>query len=237
MAMRERVIAEIERIVTETGKVPGVRTFESATGIMRREWIGKVWARWGDAIKEAGFEPNALTERLDSTTVLKSFADCCMALKRLPASNDLRLFARQNPGFPSDTTIEKHFPRRTLLAEALRGWALLPENHAYSAIAELLPVPVSTPVELPGHQNFGHVYLIRSGEFYKIGRSSNFEKRVKSIGVSLPEKLVPEHLISTDDPPGIEAYWHRRFADRRMNGEWFKLSKADVLAFKKRKFQ
>lgn len=85
-------------------------------------------------------------------------------------------------------------------------------------------------------QVIGYVYLLKSGKYYKIGRSNAPGRREREIALHMPEESKMIHKISTDDPAGIEAYWHNRFAKKRLNGEWFALSNEEMLAFRRRRY-
>jgi hypothetical protein len=76
----------------------------------------------------------------------------------------------------------------------------------------------------------------KSGRFYKIGRSNAAGRRERELAIQLPDKAKNVHVIKTDDPVGIERYWHDRFGSRRKNGEWFELTADDLRAFRRRKF-
>jgi Meiotically up-regulated gene 113 len=82
----------------------------------------------------------------------------------------------------------------------------------------------------------GHVYLMRSGKYYKIGKSNHVGRREYQIGLQLPEPVNTIHSIATGDPDGIEIYWHNRFKNKRAQGEWFSLGQDDIRAFKARRF-
>lgn len=237
--MRDHIIREIQRLVKETGKPPGSKLFSTETGIGEHQWRGKFWARWGDALTEAGFAPNAWTERVPKDVALQSFVQACRHFGHFPTWDEFRLYRTSvDQSAPSERAVRDGFDGQGGLILALRQRA--GEDDSFADIAAMLPADVGhRPAEAPRARDVsdGFVYLIRSGEFFKIGRSDDLERRVKQIKVALPDKADLVHSIRTDDPPGIEAYWHRRFADKRANGEWFRLTSLDVTAFKKRKFQ
>ncbi|MBS9717700.1 GIY-YIG nuclease family protein [Pseudohalocynthiibacter aestuariivivens] len=237
--MKEHIQNEIKRLAEANGgRVPGKEFFQQETGIAEKDWCGKIWLRWNDAVSEAGLHPNKMNQRLSSDLVLDKYAEVCRHYRKPPSNAELRYYAREIPDFISHNTFSKHFGSKNGVIAALRDRAI--ERGEDDLIAILPETKVArNPSGNASSPKFleGWVYLLKSGIHFKVGRSDELEKRVKQISIALPEKVELVHAIRTDDPPGIEAYWHRRFADQRANGEWFKLSSADVKAFKRRKFQ
>ncbi len=172
--------------------------------------------------------------RLDLDLILRKLADATRHYGKFPTQAEQEMYRQIDRELPSKKTLHRHFKSIERMSIELRAWST--ERPEYADVLALLPEAASMPSGSAARDD-GFVYLIRSGAFYKIGRSEELERRVKEIRIALPDAATLAHAIRTDDPAGIEAYWHRRFADRRANGEWFKLAPADVAAFKRRKYQ
>jgi len=96
--------------------------------------------------------------------------------------------------------------------------------------AEVPPVP-RTSSGTPVTGGDGVVYLLKAGPFFKIGKAQAFDKRYRNIKLALPYPTEVVHHISCADITHVERYWHKRFASRRQNGEWFVLTDEEVAEF------
>jgi len=238
---REFILDEVRRVALTMGKSPGKAQFFKHTGIKESDWSGRYWARWSDVLREAGYSPNSLQSAHADDHLLEGLVALIRESGgRFPTRPEMRLKRRADPSFPDAKTFER-FGGRADLEERLRKYC--ESREGYDDILAACAAPSST--KLPGtsdekvgsdESDFGFVYLIRSGRHYKIGRSNAVGRRERELAIQLPEKSSTVHIIRTDDPPGIERYWHQRFDSRRRNGEWFELSSADVAAFRRRKF-
>ena len=204
------------------------------SGIPQHHWYGKIWPRWSDALADAGLGGNELQGRFDSAEVLRKVVEATTQLGRVPTTPEMKILRLADNEFPNPKTVAAHFGNRTELIEVVRSHCS--QNPNLSHLLEQLPEPPKTQRPI-GKLATGWVYLLKSGPHYKVGRSETLEKRIRQISIALPESVTLVHAIETDDPVGIEAYWHRRFAPQRLNGEWFKLGTSELSAFRRRKFQ
>jgi hypothetical protein len=74
----------------------------------------------------------------------------------------------------------------------------------------------------------GHVYVIKVLNYYKIGRTINITKRLKSYFTHCP--LSPEiiYCVEVENCIKTEKELHKKFDAKRSNGEWFTLDSNDL---------
>lgn len=78
--------------------------------------------------------------------------------------------------------------------------------------------------------NEGFVYLIRMGEFFKIGIAKDVHKRISAMRVNTPHSVELLKHWRCRNPRDFEKHMHLRFREFKVQGEWFRLPK-DVVAF------
>ncbi|MBM4066925.1 MAG: GIY-YIG nuclease family protein [Planctomycetes bacterium] len=235
---KQHIINEIKHTAEKNNGVPlGVERFYTETGIQKTDWFGKYWARWGDALVEAGYAPNKLQGSYEDEWVIEKFITLIQELGRYPVMGELRLKAKQDKNFPSHSVFSRVGKKAELARKIIE---YCKRKGGLNNIVEICqPITRTSQPEYTiseEQQVIGYVYLMKSGRYYKIGRTNALGRREYDLGIQLPDKITTVHTIKTDDPIGIEAYWHKRFEERRKNGEWFELTTEDVKAFKRRKF-
>lgn len=117
MIDKDHILSEIRRTAQENDGAPlGRGRFAQETGIREQDWIGKHWARWGDAVREAGFQPNQLNARIDDEMVLDQLMLFTRRLGRFPTEPELRMRAREGDGFPSGNVFARFGLKRERIA-------------------------------------------------------------------------------------------------------------------------
>ncbi|MGA3100057.1 MAG: GIY-YIG nuclease family protein, partial [Bryobacteraceae bacterium] len=230
----EEIIHQLQQM-SAGGVPPGSERFTRETGIKNYEWHS-LGLCWSDVVRAAGLQPHKLGGRCYTLArILGGFAAFTRELGRIPVQRDLLKRRRLDPEFPSSIVFQK-FGNKGALVE--RVIAHCEKEGGWDDVIDICRKWLPKYLDLLHSGKWaldpatGCVYLIRYGGFYKVGKSTVVDRRSAAIRGQLPEgkgKLV--HQMRTDDPAGIEAYWHRRFAAKRTNGEWFALSPEEVKAF------
>ena len=234
---KQEILSELKRLAEQNGgKAPGVQRFSSETGLRKSEWYPHLWLRWGDAISEAGCDSNELTSAYDVNYLIEKYIEFIRELRHFPVEGELRRKRKTDENFPSHSGFSQLGGKQDRIEKILAYCRNRQEFEDVIAICEAVSKPSQKKENKDvSSENVGYVYLIKHGNRneYKIGMTKNPIRREGELRLELPEKIKPIHYIETDDPSGIEQYWHNRFSDKRKEGEWFSLSSNDVKAFKR----
>jgi len=223
------------------GKV-SFRTFISEAGIPEQRLRRESWfPGWNALLVEFGLSTGTfLKPRASDESVADAVAPVICRLGRWPTEDEFVRQKRADGTFPDVTVIRR-------LKKSGKLWSLLKDYRLNDASYEIVRSVAASkatddrdPIDDSGASPrvTGFVYMMRSGRRYKIGFTNSPVRRFREVRIELADETIQVHSIETDDPRGIEEYWHKRFAAKRIRtSEWFELDADDVRAFKRRKYQ
>lgn len=235
---KSNIVEAIKRIAEENGgRAPGSQAFERQTAIRKSDWYPNFWLRWGDALTEAGFKPNEFQIAISGDVLIQKYIELTRELKHLPVEGEIRRQAKRDKTFPSHSVFRKLGGKEKLLDAVFRYCKEHAGNEDIIVLCEnrkaMSKHATESELQAVSRVTTGFVYLMKSGRHYKIGHTNSTGSRQRQLAIKIPIPPTTIHSIETDDPLGVEAYWHKRFEAKRGEGEWFDLSSEDVRAFKR----
>jgi hypothetical protein len=238
---KQEIIEEIKRTAKlNNGKALGEQRFKNETGIKKNDWFPHYWFRWGDAVKEAGLIQNQYITAINTDDAIEKLINLIKELGHFPIEGEMLRKKKQDSTFPHSGVLRSKFGNKKNLAAAVVKYCQTRDG--FDDVIEICSEhlgedepTLADDAQTEQAEGDGFVYLMKSGRYYKIGRTDAVGRRHNEIKTQMPDEVEVVHHIRTDDPSGIEAYWHKRFTAKRKNGEWFDLSRTDINAFKRRK--
>jgi hypothetical protein len=236
---KQHILDEIRRTAAANdGVALGRGRFAQETGILDLHWRGTHWARWSDAVVEAGLQPRAPQARPDIAVVLAHLADLVRRLGRFPSLLELRAERAANPAFPSGGSFERLGSKVELIdrlqafCRATPGYEDVPGILDFS----LRAAHTAAPAAAERSADDGYVYLVQSGKHFRFAAAALPERSACEAAIAAEQGARAIHTIRTDDPAGIAAYWQQRYAARKTAGAWYALTGDEVTAIKRRRF-
>jgi hypothetical protein len=162
---KQHIIDEIRR-TSKDGKAIGQKLFFTETGIRVHEWHGKYWAKWGDALIEAGFGENEWQVAYDEADIFENLVDLTKRLGRYPTKAEMQLERRRNITFPSPHPIRRLGSKKQIIKKLIDYCQQVGSEDVLAILREIPIVGESEePIEHDDSKpQLGYVYLLASAK-------------------------------------------------------------------------
>lgn len=111
------------------------------------------------------------------------------------------------------------------------GNILIPESFLLKH-QNVIPIAIAYQLvmEKYGKPKYKYIYILKCECNYKIGISENVNNRIKQIQIGNSANI--EKIMSYEFESAIssflEKYFHKHFADKKLNSEWFELQEKEI---------